>query len=344
MKKSVATVVLGAICLLSSCLSTEVNESAGIVSSATKSASGKKESQVKKAERILLEDNEKLTKGETGTISVENIESVFQPKEIKSINEITEKDLAEPGQPYYFKLTALYKGYDNTVNKVLLQDLSQKKSSVLDAALGTVFGIDTDVYSLNAFKAAISELPIEANSTATFYLVAFRITDDENGNKINESAVLVRFVRNIEKPYFNPKNFIVSNSMHYITIEDAHVPTQQDVMAAYFFGGRNASGSVFDPTAYPLVDLMDARAAMDKKDIRNNYTFPSVKAKYVSEVLFMGQTNTTITVCTDDKILTERMKFTGRVTNVKQGERIKVYFTICKNPLEEWEIQAVEKL
>jgi hypothetical protein len=117
-------------------------------------------------------------------------------------------------------------------------------------------------------------------------------------------------------------------------------------MAAYFFGGAagNSSSSVFDPIAYPLVDLMDARVAMDKKDIRNDYTFPTVKVKYVSEVVFKGQSNTTITVSTDDNVLTERMNFTGRASTIKNGDKVRVYYTIAKDPLEKWEVQAIESL
>jgi hypothetical protein len=71
---------------------------------------------------------------------------------------------------------------------------------------------------------------------------------------------------------------------------------------------------------------------------------PTVKVKYVSEVVFKGQTNTTITVSTDDNVLTERMSFTGRASAVRAGDKIRVYYTIAKDPLEKWEIQAIECL
>jgi hypothetical protein len=83
---------------------------------------------------------------------------------------------------------------------------------------------------------------------------------------------------------------------------------------------------------------------MDKKNIRNNTTFPTVRIKYVSEVIFRGQSNTTITVSTDDNVLTERMNFTGRASSVRNGQKIRVYYTIAKDPLEKWEIQAIERL
>jgi hypothetical protein len=117
-------------------------------------------------------------------------------------------------------------------------------------------------------------------------------------------------------------------------------------MSAYFLGGAvgNASANVFDPVVYPLVDLFDARVAMDKKDIRKNNTFPTVRVKYVSEVVFKGQANTTITVSTSDNALTERMNFNARTTTLKNGDKIRVYYTIAKDPLEKWEVQAIERL
>jgi hypothetical protein len=65
---------------------------------------------------------------------------------------------------------------------------------------------------------------------------------------------------------------MVANGMHYITIDDAKSPSSQDIMMYVFTGGAigNASANVFDPVVYPMVDLMDARVAMNKKDIRNN--------------------------------------------------------------------------
>jgi hypothetical protein len=187
-------------------------------------------------------------------------------------------------------------------------------------------------------------LPKEANSIATFYLVAFRIDDEHQ-----ESGFLIRFVRNIEKPAFDPSKFIVAGGMHYITVNDAHVTTPQAALLNFYLGGvlgamGNSTENVFDPIVYPLADLMDARVAMDKKDIRNDYTFPTVKVKYVSEVVFEGQSNTTITVSTPDNVLTERMNFAGRASAVQSGERIRVYYTIAKDPLEKWEIQAIERL
>lgn len=198
----------------------------------------------------------------------------------------------------------------------------------------------TVVYSKQAVKDSKKIEQSEVNAAATFYLVA--AFDD----KSRETAILIMFVRDIEKSVFNPTHFIVTSGMCYITAEDAHVPTEADAMAAYLFGGStgNAPNDIFDPTEYPLADLMDARAAMNKKDPLNERTFPTVRVKYVSEVLFLGQSNTTITLSTTDNILTEKMSFTGRASSLKKGEKVRVYYTIAKDPLEEWEIQAIEHL
>jgi hypothetical protein len=303
----------------------------------------KSETQLEKSQRLAKADIEKLVVGSDNKATIESIEAAFQPQVITGIGEITDANLSEPGRPYYFKLRAIYKGYDADAERALLQDLEQSQSTIMDTALGAVFGIDTNAHWVEYLDNVIPTLT--ANSVATFYLVAVRITEDE-GRQINETSILIMFVRNIENPAFDPSKFIVTSGMHYITVNDVHVPTQQDVMSAYFLGGTigNSSESVFDPVVYPLTDLMDARVAMDKKDIRNDYTFPTVRVKYVSEVIFKGQSNTTITVSTDDNVLTERMNFTGRASSVKNGEKIRVYYTIAKDPLEKWEIQAIERL
>jgi hypothetical protein len=49
-------------------------------------------------------------------------------------------------------------------------------------------------------------------------------------------------------------------------------------------------------------------------------------------------------VSTSDNALTERMNFNARTTALKNGDRIRVYYTIAKDPLEKWEVQAIERL
>jgi hypothetical protein len=303
----------------------------------------KSETQVEKFKRLLLAEQEKLIVGGDGKTTIESIEDVLKPQVIAGIDEITDAKLKEAGRPYYFKIRAIYKGYDEEAECALMQDLGNvKQGSTLENALGASFGVDTKVYPLQIFdNAIISTLPTEANSIALFYLMALRIDDEIR----DTTGVFIRYVRNIEKPVLNPSKFIVVSGMHYITVKDAHVPNQRDIMMANMgYGSMNDSASVFDPLVYPLADLMDARTAMDKKDIRKEITLPGVKIKYVSEVIFKGQSNTTITVSTPDNILTERMNFTGRASAVKNGEKIRVYYTIAKDPLEQWEIQAIERL
>jgi hypothetical protein len=303
------------------------------------------EYQDEKANRLILADQKKLVTGSDNKTTTESIEAVFQPQVITGIGEITDAKLSEPGRPYYFKLRAIYKGHDANAKRILLQDLGTQ-SDVGDAAWGAAFGIDTNVYPIQCPNNVVSTLPTEANTVATFYIIAVRFTEQKSGWRGNEIQLYARFVRNIEKSAFDPSKFVVASGMHYITVNDARVTTQEDVMAAYFFGSAasNSSGNIFDPIIYPLVDLMTARAEMNKKDIRNNNTFPTVRIKYVSEVIFRGQSNTTITVSTADNVLTERMDFTGRAYSVTNGARIRVYYTIAKDPTEKWEIQAIEKL
>ena len=300
------------------------------------------EAQMEKFQSLFLADSEKIVVGTDNMATIESIEAAFRPQVITGIAEITDAQLSEPGRPYYFKIRAIYKGHDANAKRILLQDLGQKQSSVMDTALGAVFGVDTNAYQMRYRDQIAPTLPTNANATATFYITAFRLTDGSQ----SASEKLVIYVRNIENPSFNPSNFIVASGMRYITVNDVRVQTQQDAMMNMMTGGAmgNSSQNIFDPIVYPLVDLMDARVAMDKKDIRNDYTFPTIRVKYVSEVIFRGQSNTTISVSTDDNVLTERMNFTGRASSVSNGQRIRVYYTIAKDPLEKWEIQAIERL
>jgi len=331
----------------SACASTPDSSQTGVVPRNLSQQTA--ENQYEKSQRLINETEERLNENtkrdSNNTLTVAGIEEVLQPQVINEINEITDARLSEPHLLYWFKLNAIYKGYDKDANRILLQDLGQR-SDIGDSAWGAAFGIDANVYPLRVSSSSIvTTFPTDANAVATFYLLAIRFTENQRGQPVKETHIYVRFVRNIEEPYFNPGKFIVANGMHYITVNDAHVTTQEDVMAAYFLGSAasNSSGSVFDPIVYPLVDLMDARVAMDEKDIRNDFTFPRVRVKYVSEVIFRGQSNTTITVSTVDNVLTERMNFTGRASSVTNGERVHIYYTIAKDPLEKWEIQAIER-
>ena len=303
----------------------------------------KTETPLEKFKRLYKADYEKLVVGNDNKVTIESIEAVLQPQDINSINEIKNVKLNEFGKPYYFKMRAIYKGYDANTEEVRLQNLKQKKTSVTDTAMKVAFGIDSAIYSVNITSSSVSTLPNEANAIATFYFIVTNLSDIDD---IKENEIFIRFVRDIEKPRLNPANFIVASGMHYITVEDAHSPTQEEVMSAYFFGGTmgNSSSDVFDPVVYLPADLMDARAVMNKKDYLKDYTLPTVKVKYVSEVLFLGQYNTTITVSTVDNVLAERMTFIGRTSSIKRGEKIRVYYTIAKDPLEKWEIQAIERL
>jgi hypothetical protein len=305
------------------------------------------ETQVEKWQRLYLADMDKISESNNrdsdGRLTVEGIDTVLQPQAITRIGEITNAKLNEPGRPYWFKLRAIYKGYDANAERILLQDLGTQ-SDMGDAVWGAIFGIDSNAYPMEYAGGIESTFPTDANAIATFYIVAGRLTEHE-GRQINHTEIFIRFVCNIEKPSFDTSKFIVASGMHYITVNDAHVTTQQDVMMNYFFGGAagNPLGNVFDPIVYPLVDLMDARVEMNKKDPRNDYTFPTVRVKFVSEVIFRGQSKTTITVSTADNVLTETMSFTGRASSVTNGEKIRVYYTIAKDPLEKWEIQAIER-
>ena len=310
----------------------------------------KTEDESDKLMRILKEDDQKLVVGSDGKPTIESIETTFHLKTIASINEITNTVLSEPGRPYYFKIRAIYKGYDKEADKVYLQDIGENQANVKNAVSGVIFGINTDVFAIDIVDVTVPTLPTKENSIADYYIIAFRSTEY---NPPDDIGILIRFVRNIEESGFDPAKFILAYDARYITVnvyqQKNELQQMGEAVLLSMLGGRSMPqrpvGNIYyvDPITYPLVDLMDARVAMNKKDLFNDYTFPTVRVKYVSEVVFKGQTNTTIRVSTSDNVLTERMDFTGRASTIQNGEKIRVYYTIAKDPLEIWEVHAIER-
>ena len=304
------------------------------------------EEQVAKFQKLLEQEfvqpiqERKKAKGEGWKATAADIDEILKPREISGAEANKFMSTAEPGKPYYFKIRAIYKGYDKKNKSILLEDTA-KIVNQEDELLAKAFGIDSAIYTIRS-----SEEPTkvkESNVLATFYCIGYRIIENTKSQYILD--VLMIDDADIVT-LFDKSRFIVASGMSYISPSNISMPTQQDVMMSMFTGGAsgNSSASIFDPIKYPLVDLMDARVAMDKKNIRNDYTFPTVRVKYVSEVVFRGQANTTITVSTDDNVLTEKMNFTGRASSISNGQKIRVYYSIAKDPLEKWEIQAIERL
>jgi hypothetical protein len=81
---------------------------------------------------------------------------------------------------------------------------------------------------------------------------------------------------------------------------------------------------------------------MNKKNWADGNTYPANRVKYASEVIFRGQSGTTIIVSTEDNFLIERMIFYGRADSIKPGDKVRVYYTIHKDPVERWEAHALE--
>ena len=292
------------------------------------------EAQWNLAVQLIEEDYEKLTIGNDNRVTFESIEAAFQPKVINSISEITDASLSEPGRPYHFKLQALFKGHDADAERIFLEGLGQRQ-------VKTVLGLDANTYSVGYGNTIVSSLPTEVNATATFYIIAVRFVAEENGRQENETRRIVSFIRHIERSPFNPSNFILANGMHFITVNDARETASSAPKFLALKDGVSFSSGSFDPIRYTLVDLMDLRIELDKKDSQNQY---ELLVGFVSEVIFRGQVNTTITVSTDDNIFTEKMYFTKRASSIRDGERIRVYYTIAENPLDPLEIQAIERL
>ncbi|MDR0655224.1 MAG: hypothetical protein LBG22_02820 [Treponema sp.] len=322
------------------------------------------ERQIENINKLIQEDTELLAarkkeKGELlGTVDLDEILKpwvIFRKQGLESV-------VYDVGTRYWFKIRAIYKGYgkeEEIGTPVYFEDIIENGQSpnTEEALLSMAYGVDTSVYAVHTlgevFSASgitvfdnITSILKEPNTIVTFYCCSFRLIEK---NRRPRLVIWLLFIDDTSiTVLFDRSKFLVASGMSYISTSDgdAFTASPESVLMSLSTGGiiGNKSANIFDPLKYKLVDLMDARVAMNKKDIRNNYTLSEVKVKYVSEVVFKGQSNTTITVSTADDVLTEKMNFFGRASTIKNGDRIRVYYTIAKAPIEKWEIQAIECL
>jgi len=240
------------------------------------------------------------------TAGTSYIDEVLQPQVISLLDEIDwdkVRDRTEArGKPSYFKIRALYKGrYNDPWGRKGGMVLLHDLEKIRWSGLSLV---DTSV---------IPALPQESYTPATFYMA---------GTASDDMAII--FVRDVGKPLYQAESFIMANALHFITPAD---------WEKYNFSYRSnpVRYGIFDPAVYPAIDLFDARVARDKGQYRY----------CVSEVIFQGQFETTVTVSTEDGFLTEGMYFGGRASGIKNGEKVRIYYTTTE---PYWEIQAFERL
>jgi hypothetical protein len=288
--------------------------------SKTAKKSKSNETQQEKFWRLQGADDSKLVVGNDNRVTIESLEAVFKPVVITNSSEM-ESLLAksEPGVPHYFKIQALYKGYISGPNQFIFLQTRIEKNT-----LNTVHN-----WILGYFQGIEVSFPAQANCNATFYIVGGKFTEPKD-----EIGILVRAVRNIENSQFEPSKFVVANEKRFITFSDVKLPSANNT--------EIITESIFDPATYPIFNLFDARIAMDKKNWGDANTFPTNRVKYASEVIFRGQSGTTIVVSTEDNFITERMSFFGRAASIKTGDKIRIYYTIHKDPVERWEVHALE--
>jgi len=280
-----------------------------------------KETQEEKFWRLYDIDKDKFIIGNDNKVTIESIESVLKPVIITSAEEANSLlAKSEPGVPRYFKIQALYKGYITEPSQIIFMQTMIEKN-----AFNTVHNWITGF-----FQGIETTFPSTVNCNATFYLVGGRFTEPKN-----ETAIWVRFIRNIENSSFEPTKFIIANDRRFVTLSDVHMPPFEENNSIY-------TRSVFVPSLYPAVNFFDARIAIDKKNWGDNNTFPMSRVRYASEVIFNRQSGTTIVVSTEDNFLTETMSFYGRANSIKAGDKIRVYYTIHKDPIERWEAHALE--
>ena len=103
--------------------------------------------------------------------------------------------------------------------------------------------------------------------------------------------------------------------------------------------------SGFNSGAYSRVDLFEAAAEAEKMIRGDGGPIDAVLAarKFVSDVVFVNQEGTYIQFRTADNAISRYMKIDSRA-GLSSGQRIRLYYTITKNPLTIWTVDAIERL
>jgi len=115
----------------------------------------------------------------------------------------------------------------------------------------------------------------------------------------------------------------------------------------------------FKPSDYKKIDLFDAVSSVSRMQRGNGsigdtlfgtllqsdevYGGLSSIQYYCSEVIFVSQSGTTIKFKTEDNAISQNMNISSR-SGLTANQRVRIYYVVSKNPLEEWNVKAIEKL
>ena len=296
-------------------------------------------------------------KGKDWRASVADVGRFFQAKEVTGKDAFTFLQTAELAKPFWFKIRALYKGYDKEEKDIYMEDLPENnRTTTLEATLTNIFGINT--YTFTVYNPDEPQRLKEPNTIVTFIVYGYRLSVEGQ-----DVSLLAAFSADDIVALFDSSKFVLANNLKYISASietKSNVESDLNIMKSMALTGTVPSAfynrvqgnqspnstpeNVFDPVRYQKGELLDARSAMNKKNIRDENTLLGVRIKFVSEVIFKGQSNTTVTVSTFDNAFTEQMEFLGRSSTIKTGDKIRIYYTIAKDPLEKWEVHALERL
>ncbi|GMO31404.1 MAG: hypothetical protein Ta2F_06810 [Termitinemataceae bacterium] len=94
----------------------------------------------------------------------------------------------------------------------------------------------------------------------------------------------------------------------------------------------------FKPSNYTAKDLFDAAASVEKMS-RGEYS----EERFISDVVFVEQTGTTITFKTADGAISQYMQIDSR-SGLKPNQKVRLYYRVTKNPLTKWQVVAIERM
>jgi tetratricopeptide (TPR) repeat protein len=152
--------------------------------------------------------------------------------------------------------------------------------------------------------------------------------------------------------YFNKKDYdrAIADYSEAIRIDPDFALAKNNLELARIRASYNPAKftllpSDFNPADYQKRDLFDAVASVEKMPRGSGSLFDGVLTtfKFASDVVFATQDGTDIYFKTADNAITQHMKIGSR-SGLTPGQKVRIYYTVKRNPYTEWNVDAIEKL
>ena len=155
-----------------------------------------------------------------------------------------------------------------------------------------------------------------------------------------QGFVEIIYINIVGLPIFYSKDFMVAVNFKMIDSYDNYDWSN-------FITGF--SENIFNPYNFVYADPYDIMLVMEvAPEQLETLSIPNWQDKnklFYSEVIFSSQTNTSILVTNKDKTFVKSMTFMGRTSSLKNGDKIRIYYSVEKKTYStDWTIYAIEKI